>query len=291
VPETGSPTVRHRRLAAELREIRERAGLTGAQAARRLQWSVSKISRIETGQARVKQEELQLLFDLYRVSEFLRSVLIILARDSTKTAWVDEAAIASFPAGYAAYVYAEAEAVSIWDWEPQVVPGLLQTEQYAREVMRGWYEMFRLPPKDLELRVEARMRRQQVLTRDEPTDLLVVIDESVLRRRYGDNSVMRQQLESLSKSADMANVDLRVLSLEGEHPIGTGAFTYMRFADIRDVKMPDMAATEQIDGTNYFEEMAETNTYRVTFESLRASALGADQSRDLIVRTIPQLWG
>jgi transcriptional regulator with XRE-family HTH domain len=291
VPDSGGRTIRRRQLGNELRRLRQYAGLTGAQVAVNLRWSVSKVSRIETGHSRVREEELQALLDLYQVSEERRPELSILARDSSKTAWVDEAAIASYPAGYAAYIYAEAEAATIWDWEPQVVPGLLQTERYAREVMRGWYEMFRLSPSDLERRVRARIKRQQVLSRDQPPDFLVVIDESVIRRRYGDNSIMREQIEWLYRSIDLPNVDVRVLPLDGDHPIGTGAFTYMQFADVDNVKLlPDMAATEQIDGTNLLEDATETNTYRVTFESLRDSALDAGQSRDLIVHTIRLLW-
>jgi transcriptional regulator with XRE-family HTH domain len=290
VPDSGGPTIRRRRLAAELRRLRERSGLTGVQAAERLGWSVSKISRFETGHSRVKQEELQLLLGLYQVSDARRSELIILARDSVKTAWVDEAAIASFAAGYAALIYAEAEAVTIWDWEPQVVPGLLQTESYAREVMRGWFDMFSLPPTALEERVEARMRRQQALTGDQPPDFSAVIDESVIRRRYGDNATMRQQLERLAESADIPNVDIRILPFDGKHPIGTGGFTYMRFADIYDVSLPDVATAEQMIRTAYFEEVADTNKYRVTFEALIATALNPRRTRDLIISTARELW-
>jgi hypothetical protein len=94
---------------------------------------------------------------------------------------------------------------------------LLQTESYAREVMRGWYAMFSLPPTELELRVEARIARQQVLSRDEPLDLSVVIDESVLRRRFGSNSVMRAQFDRLAQSSDIPNVQISVLPL-GSRP-------------------------------------------------------------------------
>ena len=178
VPEHGSPSVRRRRLAAELRRLRERAGFTGEQVAQRQGWSVSKLSRIETSKVGVKQDDLRPLLDLYGVTEPHRSRVLALARGPTKPASVDNTDIAAYPPGYAGFAYAEADAVSIWNWEPQVVPGLLQTESYAREVMRGWFTMFRLPPARLEARVVARMARQQILTRDQPPNFSAIIDES-----------------------------------------------------------------------------------------------------------------
>jgi transcriptional regulator with XRE-family HTH domain len=282
VPERGSPSVRRRRLAAELRRLRERAGFTGEDVAERLGWSTSKLSRIETSKSGIKQNDLELLLGLYRVGEAHRSEVLALARESAKAPFVDDAAIASFPAGYAAFVYAEAEAIRLWDWEPLVVPGLLQTEGYAREVMRGWNSMFNLPPTELQARVEARMMRQQVLTRDHPLELSVVIDESVIHRRFGDSSTMHDQLERLVESSEMPNVEVRVLPLSGYHPIGTGSFVYMQFKQEHAVPVNDIVTVEQLISHYYIEDVAETNMYRVTFERLRAEALGATETRDLI---------
>jgi transcriptional regulator with XRE-family HTH domain len=292
VPEHGSPSVRRRRLAAELRRLRERAGFIGEEVAERLGWSTSKLSRIETSKSGIKQADLQLLLDLYRVAEPHRSEVLALARESaTATAAVDEAAISSFPVGYAGFVSAEAEAIRRWDWEPQVVPGLLQTEDYAREVMRGWYTMFRLPPGELELRVEARMARQQhVLSRGQPLDLSVVIDESVIRRRFGTELIMRQQLDRLAESSGTPNVVVQILPLDGDHPIGTGAFSYMSFAQIHDVQFPDIVWIERLNGDHSIEDPAETNKYRVTFEHLREKALDPAQSRDLIIGITREVW-
>jgi transcriptional regulator with XRE-family HTH domain len=290
VPEYGSPSVRRRRLAAELRRLRERAGFIGEAAATRLGWSPSKLSRIETSKAGVKQDDLLRLLALYKVSDAHRDELLALARESSRATVVDEAAIASFPTGYAAFVDAEAAAIRRWDWEPQVVPGLLQTQEYAREVMRGWYSMFSLPPTELELRVEARIARQHVLSRDPPLDLSVVIDESVLRRRFGSNSVMRRQFDRLAESADNPNVHIYVLALGGDHPIGTGAFTYMWFAQEHDVQFPDIVSVERLNGDYSIEDTAETNKYRVTFERLREQALDQARSRVLIVDTAREIW-
>lgn len=287
--ERGSPNIRRRRLAAELRRLRERAGFLGEEAAARLGWSGSKLSRIETSKIGIKREDLQSLLDLYRVSAGHRADVLALASE-TEAVPVEEAAIASFPVGYAAFVNAEAEAIRRWDWEPQVVPGLLQTEGYAREVMRGWYEMFNLPPTELELRVEARIARQHILSRDEPPDISVVIDESVFRRRFGSSSVMSRQFERLAEFSDLPNVGIQVLPLGGDHPIGTGAFTYMQFAQVHDVRFPDIVYVERLNGDYSIEDIGETNKYRVTFERLREKALDYAQSRDLIVTITREIW-
>jgi transcriptional regulator with XRE-family HTH domain len=292
VPETGSPSVRRRRLAAELRRLRERAGFTGEQAAERLNWSGSKLSRIETSKSGVREEDLRLLLDLYRIDEPHRSEVLTLARESPRTASAGSAAVAGYPAGYAEFADAEGEATSIWNWEPQVVPGLLQTESYAREVIGGWYEMFSLPPTELEARVAGRMTRQQLLTRDQPQppNFLAVIDESVIHRRFGDNAVMRQQLGRLVESSDLPNVEVRVLPLAGYHPIGAGTFIYMKFPQHYDVPFHDIVTVEQLDREYLIEDVADTNKYRVTFERLKAEALEPAESRDLIVRVAEEVW-
>jgi transcriptional regulator with XRE-family HTH domain len=290
VAEQSSPSVRRRRLAAELRQLRERAGFLGEEVAARLGWSGAKLSRIETSKVGVKEDDLRLLLDLYGVNERHRADVLALARESTRTGLAEEVAIASFPAGYAAFVNAEAEAIRRWDWEPQVVPGLLQTEGYARETMRGWYKMFNLPPTELELRVEARIARQYILSRDEPLELSVVIDESVIRRRFGRSSIMIQQLERLAELSDLPNVGIQVLPLDGDHPIGTGAFSYMQFAQVHDVNFPDIVYVERLNGDYSIEDIRETNKYRVAFERLKEMALDHVQSHDLIVRIAREIW-
>ncbi len=131
MPEYGSPTVRRRRLAAELRRLRERAGFTGDEVADRLGWSGSKISRIELHRTGIKLADLVLLLDLYNVADVHREGLMALGRESGKTGRL-EAVAATFPGEHAAFLYAEAEAQSVWTWDPQVFPGLLQTADYAR---------------------------------------------------------------------------------------------------------------------------------------------------------------
>src|SRR5579862_6518067 len=211
-----SQTIGRRRLAAELRRLRERAGLTGDQVAERLGWSGSKISRIETHRIGVKSADLSKLLDLYGVGTSRRDELKALARESGQAGGLDSA-IAGLPADIADYFYAEEEAQSIWNWDPLVIPGLLQTEEYARAILAGYQAMFRLPPGDAERRISLRQMRQTLLTRDPPLQLAVVIDESVLHRKFGGNAVMRPQLLRLAEVSELPNVEVRVLRLDGAH--------------------------------------------------------------------------
>jgi transcriptional regulator with XRE-family HTH domain len=289
LPDHSSPSVRGRRLAVELRRLRERSGLTGDEVAQRLGWSGSKISRIELHRTGVKQDDLRKLLDLYHVGEPHRGELFALARESSEKNRL-QMATASFPPEYAEHLHAEAEAESVWNWEPQIVPGLLQTEDYARAMMRGWQLMFALPPSDLERRVQARLLRQQLLTGDQPLELSVVIDESVLRRRFGSKPIMNHQLRRLAEASELPNIELRVLPLDGDHPIGTGAFYYLRFAQVHEVLLHDIVIIEHLMGDYYLEGDDDTNKFRVTFERLVESSHDPVLSRELISRTAQQVW-
>jgi transcriptional regulator with XRE-family HTH domain len=291
LPDRGSRTLRGRRLATELRRLREATGLNGEEVADRLGWSGSKVSRIELHRTGIKQADLRKLLDLYEVGETRREELFALARESRSSdkTWLEKAT-ANFSAEYAAYLHAEAEAESVWNWEPQVVPGLLQTPEYARAVMHGWQSMFAVPPGDVERRVQTRVMRQQLLIKDSPLELSVVIDESVLRRRFGGKTVMRQQMERLVEVSELANVGLRVLPLEGDHPIGTGTFYYLKFPQVHDVSMPDIVAIEHMMGNYYLEDEEDTYKFLVTFRHLVTNSLDPDQSRKLITRAAREVW-
>jgi len=289
-PDRASQTIRRRRLAAELRRLREHAELTGDQAAERLGWSGSKISRIETNRIGVKRTDLSKLFDLYQIDAGHREELQALLRESSVSSWLDSL-IAGFTAEYVTYLYAEAEADAVWIWDPQIVPGLIQTDTYARHVLAGYQEMFTLPPGDAERRIEIRRRRQaQLSERDPPLTVSVVIDESTLYRRFGDDAVMREQLLRLEELADLPHVTLRVLHLAGRHPIGTGAFSYLHFEPVHDVPLGDMVEVEHLTGALYLEDDEQTFRYRVTFESLTAMAAGRVQSRAMISAAARTHW-
>ena len=291
MPDYGSPTVRRRRLAAELRRLRERAGFTGDEVAERLGWSGSKISRIETHRIGIRRTDLERLLNLYQVNAAYREQIQALLNEAAASSWL-ESLITGFPADYATYLYAEAEADAVWIWDPQIVPGLIQTDAYARRVLAGYQEMFKLPPGDAERRIEIRRRRQtQLFERDPPLGLSVVIDESTLSRRFGNNQVMREQLLRLEELAALPNVTLQVLPLAGRHPIGTGAFSYLHFDPVHDVPLGDMVEVEHLTGAYYLEGDEPVFRYRVTFESLTATAADKEQSRAMISDAARAFWG
>lgn len=278
-----------RRLAAELRRLREHAGLTGEEASQRLGWSGSKLSRIELARIGVKQADLRKLLALYGVAQAYRDELLALAREA-KQKGLPQKAAARFPQ-VAPYVSAEAEAEAVWNWEPQVVPGLLQTPDYARAVRQLWLAMFPGPAGEIDRWAETRLLRQQVLTRDPPLDLSVVIEESVLSRRFGDKTVMRQQLEHLAEAAGLPNVEIRIYPLNGEHPsLATGAFSYMQFPQVHDVPLHDIVSVEHLEGTSDLEDEELTYMYRVAFEYLKGRAYSPDRSRSLIFAAAAELW-
>lgn len=288
MPDRISPAASGWRLAAELRRLRERAGMTGIEVAERLEWSGAKVSRIELQRTGVKRADLDRLLDLYQVVEPLRSELLALADEAAGKGQL-EAVTAGFPAEYAEYVKAEAEASSVWNWEPQIVPGLLQIPDYIRAAMSGWQTMFARPPGDVERRIETRLVRQQRLYGEPPLELTAIVDESVLYRRYGDSEVLRRQLDQLVADSQRPNIDLRVLPFAGSHPISTGAFAYMRFPRVHQVTLPDLVSVEHLDGTYYLEEEEDTYRYRVAFQNLMNEALDPERSRALIAEAARQV--
>jgi transcriptional regulator with XRE-family HTH domain len=286
MPDQGSQAVRQRRLAAELRRLREQAGLTGDEAAERLGWSGSKISRIELHRIGVKATDLTKLLELYQVDPAYGEELQTLATESSRTGRGPVAA--GMPADFAEYLSAEREAGSIWHWNPLAVPGLLQTEAYTRAVHLGYQAMFRLPPGDVERRIQLRRHRQQVLSRTPPLGLSVVIDESVLHRRFGDNAVMQAQLLWLTEvpgaAGVTASIEVRVLPLDGEHLVA-GAFSHMQFPQVHDVPLHDLVYLEHLTGSYYLEDEEQTYRYRVTFEALLEKSLDPAHSAELINKT------
>lgn len=288
MPEQGAP-VGGRRLAAELRRLRDAAGFTGEQVSQRLGWSGSKLSRIETHRIGVKQVDLRKLLELYEVDDSYRDELLALARESKQRGPAGKAA-ASFPQ-VVGYVSAEAEAESVWNWEPQIIPGLLQTRDYARAVRQLWLRMFPGPPSETDRWAETRLLRQQVLTRDPPLQLSVVIDESVLHRRFGDKPVMREQLRHLAESAELPNVQVRIYPMDWDYPpVPSGPFSYMQFPEAHDVPLHDIVSVELFDGPIDIEDEDQTYRYRTAFEYLVKGSLDPEQSHALISAIASDAW-
>jgi transcriptional regulator with XRE-family HTH domain len=283
VLEPASPTVRRRRLAAELRRLRERAGMTGDQVADRVGWSASKLSRIENAHTVPGDAEIRQLLDLYDVEGHYADELFALAQEAAGKGWW-ETYSPTLPPDYASLIGLEAEAQAALSWEPLIVPGLLQTGDYAREVTNGYLERIDpVPPSETRRRVEARLARQRILTRDNPLRLSVVLDQSVLHRRFGDRSVMRSQIKRLLDLSERDNISLRILQLDGRHPIGTGAFVLLQFGEVHDVTYQDVVYIENLTGGRYVEEEDEVFRYRRAFDRLSDLALDEQKSREILV--------
>jgi transcriptional regulator with XRE-family HTH domain len=291
VPARGYPNLaRRRRLAAELRRLREHVGLAEDQATERLGWpSNSKLSRIELGKSGVKLADLHSLLDLYNVAGVHRAELIALAEESRKSGQFQSVGM-RLPGELIAFLEAEAEAESIWVWEPLIVPGLLQTENYTRSLLQAWVDRFSLPPGEVDRRIEARRVRQEVLTRDPPVQLSTVMDESVLHRRIGGAAVMREQLDRLAVLSELPHIEIRILPLNGEHLVGTGSFNYLRFRQIHAVPLNDVVAFEHLMGMDEVEDESDVHQYKAVFESLMSNALRSDETRAQISAVANEEW-
>ena len=219
MPTRGAPTVRRRRLGIELRRLREEAGLTIDQVAQRLECSDSKISRIETGQVSATPRDVRDMLKIYEVGEEQRAELLQIAREARQKSWWQ--AYGDIPVPPAVAFKADAFSMSIY--QALAVPGLFQTKDYARAVLRAMRP--ELAPGQIERRVELRLARQPILTRDQPPALWVVLDEAALRRPIGGLEIMRKQLEHLLEAAAWPNVSVQVLPLKvGAHAGMGGRF-------------------------------------------------------------------
>jgi transcriptional regulator with XRE-family HTH domain len=286
----GSPTVRRRRLAAELRAIRERRGESLQTVAATLGsgWSTSKLSRYELGNG-LNPREVATLLKHYQVTGALREYLLGLAQEASRKGWWEAYSSVS-SAEYREFIGLEAEASSIAVWHVEVVTGLLQTERYARALLTEYSQVEPIAPAIIERRVELRMRRKDVLTQTPPPDLLIVLDESVLMRQYGDRSVMYEQLQSLAAEAARPNITLRVLPLHGVHPVSAESFVIFSFGPKDNAILHDVVATEGLKASFYIEDQQETYLHLLVFNTLLEAALDADASRDLVLQIAESQW-
>jgi transcriptional regulator with XRE-family HTH domain len=278
VPRTPSPTVRGRRLRYELRRLREQAGLTRDEVARRLEWSGSKISRIETGQSRAQTGDVRDLLEIYGVTGAETEALVQLAREGRKRGWWT----AYNDVFTGTYVGLEAETSAMRTYQPQIIPGLLETEDYARALIRAG--LVRADPDEIDRRVKARMARQDVLTRPDAPAIWAVLDEPAIRRPVGGAAVMSAQLRHLIEvtAAPNSKITLQILPLAvGSHPGLSGPFVILDFPSAED---PSVVYLETATDGLYLEETAEIERYTLMFDHLRASALSSSESAGLIAR-------
>lgn len=286
---SASPTVRRRRLAAELRRLR--GGRTGTVVAKALGWSPAKVSRYELGQGTFPLEEIEKLLDYYGVIEPRRTQLLDLAAEANEPAWWYDYADALSPQ-YMEFIGLEAEAATELEWQVAAVPGLLQTEEYARAVHSAHQQAILKRPGVFDRRVAVRMMRQQVLTTRNPSlELSVVIDESVLLRKVGSREVMAAQLHHLAVMARLPNVDLRILPLKSGMSLMADSFVVFGFSPEHETsKLGDVVTTEGIENHIYIEGETDTYIFRLFFRAFAEAALSLDDSRGLILETTRRLW-
>ncbi|MEV4507751.1 helix-turn-helix transcriptional regulator [Dactylosporangium sp. NPDC049525] len=277
----GSPTLRRRQLGMELRRLREAAHVTIDHVAERLECSGSKISRIETGQTGVTPRDVRDMLDIYSVEPEYAEQLLKIAREARQKGWWQ--LYGDVLTG--AYVGLEAAADHIRSYEALVVPGLLQTEEYAQAMIHAARPDISVT--EVEKRVRVRIGRQSLVTQDDPIDLWVVLDEAVLRRPVGGRAVMRRQLEHLSEAAGWPNVTLQVLPFSaGAHAGMDGTFTMLLYDESAG---QNFVFASNAAGGLFLEKDDELQRYGFIFDYLRANALRPDESDSMIVKLTKEL--
>ena len=265
-----SPTVRERRLARALRHLREEASLTIEDVAEKLEISPSTVSRMETAQVGVRPRDLRFLLDMYEITDAERDQLLQIARERRQQQWWQE--YADLP--NIAVAGLEEDASTIWQYSTQLVPGLLQTEAYARAVLGA----IRLDskPGDIDRRLDLRLHRQALLTRADAPEYWVILDEAVVRRQVGGPAAMAEQLGHLIEVARLPNVTLQVLPFtSGEHAGMDGEFTILHYRESSD---PDVVYIENTGNDLYLERSEVTRRYNKLFDHLRAAAQNPGES-------------
>lgn len=276
-----SPTLRRRRLSAELRRLREKAGMTAAEATKRCGWATGTLTKWERGDwQRPSLSNIRALIDLYGVTdERERAELEMLAREGReRSSWWHAYRQMMHPA-YSTYVGLEAGASEIAAFEALAIPGLLQTDEYARAIIEaGPYE---LDQQEMEQLAEIRRERQKLITRpDDPLRLWVVLDEAALRRQVGGPQVMREQLAHLLELAKLARVTIQVAPFEaGAHPGVTGPFTVLSFPEPEDLPAVYFDSPA---GQLFIEEPKEVRRFEIALQRMQAMALPPADSLRMI---------
>jgi transcriptional regulator with XRE-family HTH domain len=285
----GSPTVRRRRLAAELRGIRESKGKSGDTVAAALKWSPSKLSRYERARTGLQPREVRRLLDYYEISGPRRTLLLALAEDAAQKGWWEDYAD-SLSEDYQQFIGLEHEASSIAIWHVDVVTGLLQTEAYARHIISSYSRVEPTPPAGVERLVRVRMQRQRVLNREPALQLSVVLDESVLKRRVSSDRVMYEQLQRLARESERPNLTLQILPLDAQHTVFGESFVIFGFGPDDDAMLHDVVSAEHLRSGFSLEGERETYLQRIAFQMLVDASLDPASSRALMLETAEAHW-
>jgi transcriptional regulator with XRE-family HTH domain len=274
-----SPTVAQRRLARALRNLRAKADLTIDQVAEKIDLSASTISRLETAQAPARRGDIRELLDIYEATDTQRDELLQLAGQSRQQPWWQE--YKDLPNAAAADL--EAQATIIRQYSALLVPGLLQTEAYAWEILRAVRGDD--GAENLERHLKLRMNRQTLLREHDSPEYVVVLDEAVLRRAVGGRKVMHVQLQRLIEASSLPNVSLRLLPFSvGAHAGVDGEFTIFSYEKDPDAvyEDPDVVYVDNIGGGAYIEDRTITNQYNRAFEHLLETALDPVRSNQVL---------
>ncbi|MFE2277975.1 helix-turn-helix domain-containing protein [Streptomyces sp. NPDC059454] len=277
----GSPTARRRRLSIELKKLREKSALTCVQVGEALDWSGSKVNRMETGSGRVQPSDIDALCRFYDTSDELREFLKSLAREAKTRGWWQVHG-AGVPEWFNIYIGLEQDASTLRQYQCEVLPGLMQTTSYARELhTTGAY----LSAEDIDRAVRVRLERQEMLTRPDAPEAWFIVNEGAVRNVIGDRELMREQLERVLDSAALSNVTLQVLPFDsGTYPI-TGSFTMLGFPAPED---PDLVYRDGITDAVYLEGEHHVREYTRAFDGLRAAALSPQRSAQLIKSVVKE---
>ncbi|MER5649260.1 helix-turn-helix transcriptional regulator [Streptosporangium sp. NPDC002524] len=276
------PTVVRMLVGAQLRKLREDGHITREEAGEAIRASHSKISRLELGRTGFKQRDVADLLTLYGVvAEDERAPLLALAAEANRPGWW-HAYGDVVPSWFDAYLGLEQAASLIRGYEVQFVPELLQTEDYARALIRPACPG--APESEVERRVALRMERQRLLTRREPATLWSVVDEAVLHRPVGGPEVLRAQLRHLTEIAELGHVTLQVMPFSaGEAAAATGPATLLRFPE---GELPDVVYLEQLTGAIYLEKLADVERYWHVMNRLGIEAEQPVATKDLLRRVL-----
>jgi uncharacterized protein DUF5753/helix-turn-helix protein len=284
-PGAGGPTVRRMLVGVRLRRLRTEAGISREEAGEAIRASEWKIHRLENGQVGFKERDIVDLLRLYGVSDPGEIAAVVgMALEANQQGWWHDYGDV-LPQWFRAYLDLEQAASLIRSYEGQFVPGLLQTEEYARAVMGGALEE---SPDDIQRRVDLRLARQEVLTSKDAPRLWTVVDEAALRRPIGGSpEVMRVQLERLIDATKLPNVTLQVLPFNaGAHPAMVGAFSLLRFSE---EDLPDVVYLEYLTGAMYLEKREDVRQYLHVIESISVRADPPDRTPEILSGILKQL--
>lgn len=275
-----APTVGQVVLGKRLQELREEAGLGREEAARVLRVAPATVRRMEMAEVALKIPYVQMLLDAYGVGAEEAAGFVKLAEEANRPGWWQRYHDV-LPEWFSLYVSLEEAAQLIRSYEPHFVPGLLQTERYARAVLQsgtvGWRGQ-----EAVERHVALRMARQQLLERPDPPHLWVVIDETVLRRPVGGGGgeVMREQLDKLLECSERDRVTVQVAEFaDGPHPGTYAPFSLFRFAE---PELPDLVYTEYLSGALYLDSRTEISSHLEVLDHMSARAASAERTRKLL---------